>query len=145
MSTATKTLLQDARPTADPKVYSCFQQPQKGVQENLSRDQIAKAVASGQGTLWVDLDTTNIAFFLGGNYLVTVHGEDTNPVKTTAELLHREPDLVGHGPARLMHAIVDQAVDAYFPVIDKLDEFMEAWKSGFWRGSSRIHFAMSSR
>jgi magnesium transporter len=72
-----------------------------------------------------DLDTVNIAFFLGGNYLVTVHGADTNPVSTTAELLRRKPELVAHGPARLMHAIVDQAVDAYFPVIDQLEEFMD--------------------
>jgi magnesium transporter len=72
-----------------------------------------------------DLDTVNISFFLGKNYLVTVHGADTNPVATTAELLQRKPELVAHGPARLMHAIVDQAVDAYFPIIDQLDEFMD--------------------
>ena len=186
MRTALKPLLQDVRPTADPRVYSCYHHPQSGVQENLTRDQLAKAVASGQGTLWVDLDTrsgedlsilsdifhfhplaieeatnpearvkleefdsylllivrtvgfcettedpydldtVNIAFFLGANYVVTVHGEDTNPVSTTAELLHRKPELVAHGAARLMHAIVDQAVDAYFPVIDKLDEFMDS-------------------
>jgi magnesium transporter len=72
-----------------------------------------------------DLDTVNIALFLGRNYLVTVHGADTNPVSTTAELLHRKPELVSHGPARLMHVIVDQAVDAYFPIIDRLDEFMD--------------------
>jgi magnesium transporter len=73
-----------------------------------------------------DLDTTNIAFFLGKNYLVTVHGADTNPVDSTRELLDRKPELATHGPARLMHAIVDQAVDAYFPIIDKLDEFMDS-------------------
>jgi magnesium transporter len=55
--TAPRTLLQDVRPTAVAKTYSCYHNPQDGVQENLSRDQIAKAVASGQGTLWVDLDT----------------------------------------------------------------------------------------
>ena len=53
-----------------------------------------------------------------------MHGADTNPVATTAELLKRKPELVAHGPAKLMHAIVDQAVDAYFPIIDQLDEFM---------------------
>jgi magnesium transporter len=72
-----------------------------------------------------DLDTVNITFFLGKNYVVTVHGADTNPVATTAELLRRKPELAAYGPARLMHAIVDQAVDAYFPIIDKLDEFMD--------------------
>jgi len=73
-----------------------------------------------------DLDTVNITFFLGKNYLVTVHGADTNPVDSTRELLERKPELATHGPAKLMHAIVDQAVDAYFPIIDKLDEFMDS-------------------
>jgi magnesium transporter len=73
-----------------------------------------------------DLDTANISFFLGKNYLVTVHGADTNPVDSTRELLQRKPELATHGPAKLMHAIVDQAVDAYFPIIDKLDEFMDS-------------------
>jgi magnesium transporter len=73
-----------------------------------------------------DLDTANISFFLGKNYLVTVHGADTNPVDSTRELLKRKPELATHGPAKLMHAIVDQAVDAYFPIIDKLDEFMDS-------------------
>ena len=73
-----------------------------------------------------DLDTVNISFFLGKNYLVTVHGDHTNPVATTAELLNRKPELATHGPAKLMHAIVDQAVDAYFPIVDKLDDFMDS-------------------
>jgi magnesium transporter len=156
------------------------------MKQYLSRDEIARALASGEGTLWVDVDTrdagqvsilkdifdfhplaieeavnpesrvkleefdryvllivrtvgfreatadpydletVNISFFLGKNYLVTVHGADTNPVATTAELLKRKPELAAHGPAKLMHAIVDQAVDAYFPIIDQLDEFMDS-------------------
>src|SRR5256714_10936641 len=73
-----------------------------------------------------DLDTVNISFFLGKNYLVTVHGGYTNPLGTIADLLQRKPELATHGPAQLMHAIVDQAVDAYFPIIDKLDELMDS-------------------
>jgi magnesium transporter len=156
------------------------------MRQQLSRAEIERALASGEGTLWVDidtrdsdkvtmlkdvfhfhplaieeavnhqsrvkleefdryvllivrtvafcettddpydLDTVNISFFLGKNYLVTVHGADTNPVDSTRELLERKPELATHGPAKLMHAIVDQAVDAYFPIIDKLDEFMDS-------------------
>jgi magnesium transporter len=178
-------LLQEVKPATDPHLWSYYDEPSVGVRNNLSRDEIAKAVAAGAGTLWVDidtrspeqvallsdvfkfhplgieeavnpqsrvkmeeydrylllivrtvafcettddpydLDTVNIAFFLGQNYVVTVHGAETNPVSITAELLQRKPELVAHGPARLMHAIVDQAVDAYFPIIDKLDEFMD--------------------
>ncbi len=179
-------LLQDIRPSTDPDLWSCYYGPREGIKQKLPVEEIAAALASGEGTLWVDidtrkkeqlallkdvfhfhplaieeavnpesrvkleefdryvllivrtiafcettedpydLDTVNISFFLGKNYLVTVHGANTNPVETTAELLKRKPELVAHGPARLMHAIVDQAVDAYFPIIDKLDEFMDS-------------------
>ena len=185
---ATKELrqLQDVRPSSDPNLWSCYADPRGGIRQKLPREEIARALASGEGTLWVDIDTrwseqaallkdlfnfhplaieealnpesrvkleefdryvllivrtvafvettedpydletVNISFFLGKNFLVTVHGAHTNPVATTAELLQRKPELAAHGPARLMHAIVDQAVDAYFPIIDKLDEFMDS-------------------
>jgi magnesium transporter len=67
----------------------------------------------------------NLTCFLGPNFLVTVHGDQMQPVKATAELLKRKPELAEAGPARLMHAIVDEAVNAYFPIIDQLDEFVD--------------------
>ena len=183
---AALTPLQYVRPSAEPRVWSCYNDPNGQMRLDLSPDEIVRALAKGDGTLWVDidtrdsakvsmlgdifhfhplaieeavnpesrvkleefdqyvllivrtvafcettddpydLDTANISFFLGKNYLVTVHGADTNPVDTTRELLKRKPELATHGPAKLMHAIVDQAVDAYFPIIDKLDEFMDS-------------------
>jgi len=185
MSTALRPL-QDVRPTAEPQLWSCYTHASGKIRQGLSIEEINRALSSGEGTLWVDvdtrsskqtsllkdlfhfhplaieeavnpesrvkleefdryvllivrtvafcettedpydLDTVNISFFLGKNFLVTVHGANTNPVETTAELLKRKPELAAHGPARLMHAIVDQAVDAYFPIIDRLDEFMDS-------------------
>jgi len=185
MSAALKPL-QYVRPSAEPRVWSCYNDPNGRMRLDLSPDEIARTLVTGEGMLWVDidtrdsdkvsmlldifhfhplaveeavnpqsrvkleefdqyvllivrtvafcettadpydLDTVNISFFLGKNYLVTVHGADTNPVESTRELLKRKPELATHGPAKLMHAIVDQAVDAYFPIIDRLDEFMDS-------------------
>ena len=72
-----------------------------------------------------DIDTVNLTCFLGPNFLVTVHGKETQPVRATEELIKRKPELAEAGPARLMHAIVDEAVNAYFPIIDQLDEFVD--------------------
>ncbi len=72
-----------------------------------------------------DIETVNLTCFLGANYLVTVHGGHTAPTQATAEILDRKPELASAGAARLMHAVVDQAVNAYFPILDQLDLFMD--------------------
>ncbi len=72
-----------------------------------------------------DIDTVNLTCFLGSNFLVTVHGAQAQPVQATTELIKRKPELAEAGPARLMHTIVDEAVNAYFPIIDQLDEFVD--------------------
>ncbi len=72
-----------------------------------------------------DIETVNFTCFLGQNFLVTVHGQHTAPVDETIEILRKRPELAAAGPARLMHAVVDEAVNAYFPIIDQIDDFMD--------------------
>jgi len=72
-----------------------------------------------------DIETVNLTCFLGANFLVTAHGGDSSPIEETRRLLEKKPELVSAGPSRLMHAVVDEAVNAYFPVLDQLDEFMD--------------------
>jgi magnesium transporter len=73
-----------------------------------------------------DLDTYNLSFFLGPNFLVTVHGEDTSAFDAVADRVLRHPELLGRGAERVMHAIMDQAIDAYFPILDQIDEFIHS-------------------
>lgn len=72
-----------------------------------------------------DIETVNLTCFLGANFLVTAHGGDSSPIEETRKLLEKKPELLSTGPSRLMHAVVDEAVNAYFPVLDQLDEFMD--------------------
>jgi magnesium transporter len=37
----------------------------------------------------------------------------------------RNPDLLGRGAEMTMHAIIDQAVDAYFPMVEQLNEHVD--------------------
>jgi magnesium transporter len=165
--------------------WSCYYDPSGAASTNLPVEEIRERLASGTGTLWVDVDnrdpeqvallsdvfrfhplaiedslnpqsrvkfeeykgfvilivrtvafvedtedpydieTVNFTCFLGANFLVTVHGAHTQPVDTTLAILKKKPELASAGAARLMHAVVDEAVNAYFPILDQLDEFMD--------------------
>lgn len=72
-----------------------------------------------------DLETFNIAFFLGPSFLVTVHGGQSDAFVQVAERVERHPDILARGADRVMHAIMDAAIDAYFPLLDRIDEFLD--------------------
>jgi len=72
-----------------------------------------------------DLDTANLNVFLGKRVVVTAHVE---PLPVIAELMKRlatNHDLMERGPARVAYLALDAAVDAYFPVLDGIDEFVD--------------------
>jgi len=54
-----------------------------------------------------------------------VHGTQSPAVATLEERLARSPDFLGRGVERLMHAISDAAVDAFFPILDQIEEFVD--------------------
>jgi magnesium transporter len=72
-----------------------------------------------------DLETFNLYLFLGKNLLVTVHAEPSPSVAGVADLVVRSPDILGRGAARVAHMVLDSAIDAYFPILDQLDEFVD--------------------
>lgn len=73
-----------------------------------------------------DIETFNLACVLGPNYLVTVHGAHAPGVEAVWERVVRSPDLLERGAARTLHAVLDASVDAYFPIVDQLDEFIDS-------------------
>lgn len=73
-----------------------------------------------------DLETFNIAFFLGPNYVVTVHGGQSAAFAEVADRVMRHPEILRRGPDRVMHAIMDGAIDAYFPLLDRIDDFLDS-------------------
>ena len=76
-----------------------------------------------------DLETENLYIFLGANYVVTVHAGFSQTIDTVWDLIQRSPDLFERGPARLAHTICDTAVDAFFPILDRVDEFVDGLES----------------
>lgn len=58
--------------------------------------------------------------FLGRRYLVTIrHGASLSYTPARARL-EREPELLAHGPASGLYAVLDTIVDNYLPIVDDL-------------------------
>jgi magnesium transporter len=72
-----------------------------------------------------DLETFNLCFYLGQHYLVTAHAGPSAAVDDVADRIARSPDLLSRGVDRVMHSVMDGAVDAYFPLLDQIDEFVD--------------------
>ncbi len=72
-----------------------------------------------------DLETKDLHCFLGPNYLVTVHAGPVASVDLIHETLRRSPDLLSRGVERTLHAILDTTIDAYFPLLDQVDDFID--------------------
>ena len=72
-----------------------------------------------------DLASYDLCFFLGSTFLITVHDGPSPPVDDAAERIEKNPDLLSRGVDRLAHTIMDGSVDAYFPLLDKIDEYVD--------------------
>ena len=80
-----------------------------------------------------DLETENLHFFIGQNFLVTAHAGPSRLVDAVAELCNGSGDLVSRAPGRLAHMVMDAAVDSFFPVLDSVDEFIDSLEERVFR------------
>ncbi len=61
-----------------------------------------------------------ILVFMGDGFIITVRHGDT-PLHEVRERMEARPDLLAHGPAAALYAIVDRVVDDYMPIVEDLD------------------------
>jgi magnesium transporter len=79
-----------------------------------------RIVQGSQGFLTEDVD-----FFLGRNYLVTVHIKDSGSIEAELGLCQRYPTFLAEGAAAQLHRIVDRMVDHYSPAVDGLEDRLD--------------------
>jgi magnesium transporter len=85
-----------------------------------------------------DREQRRIAFgethlFVGARYVVSVrHGASLSyaDVRTRCEAT---PQLLAQGPGFVLHAIMDFVVDQYFPIVDSLEDDLEALEADIFR------------
>ena len=66
--------------------------------------------------------TLDVDFFLGRNYLVTVHSGHSRSIVHMRDVCGHHEHILAEGPVALLHRIVDARVDNYRPEVEELEE-----------------------
>jgi magnesium transporter len=72
-----------------------------------------------------ELQTGELAIFAGDNYVLSVRYHAEHGFADVRRRTEQEPELLGHGSAYVLYALMDTVVDRYFPVIDALSRELE--------------------
>ena len=79
--------------------------------------------------------------FVGAHYLITVHQEPSPELKELQERVHKSPELSHGKPGFLTYLAIDTMVDASFPVLDKLDDIVDALEDDITTKATRQSLA----
>lgn len=71
-------------------------------------------------------ETRDVDFFLGRNFLITVHLEPSGSIEAEQEVCLRHGHVLTEGPAAVLHRVVERMVDHYRPNVDALEDRIEA-------------------
>jgi magnesium transporter len=148
--------MKDPTPEEVKSATRAFDVPQLAVEESSQFHQRPRLDEHGDHlfgvikTAWYEQAKEEVHFgelhvFVGRGYIITVrHGEaaDLQPARRRLEQDH--PRLLDVGPASVVWAILDQAVEGYDPVIagidDDIEEVEEAVFQGGTESTQRIYF-----
>jgi magnesium transporter len=89
---------------------------------------------------WLEID--EVDFFLGKNFLVSVHRNDAGRRLIGAkidEIILRDWENVQRGPDFMLHVILDYVVDEKFRAIDAVQEELEAIEEAILEDPSHFH------
>ncbi|MFZ5605157.1 MAG: magnesium/cobalt transporter CorA, partial [Pseudomonadota bacterium] len=81
--------------------------------------------------MWKDgeLEIGELHIFVGRNYVLSVRHRARQGFQNVRALCEREPELLKHGSAFVLYALMDTVVDRYFPVLHALEAELEVLES----------------
>ena len=83
-----------------------------------------------------DLVTGEVAIFVGPQYVISVRRDAQHGFSEVRRRCEQEPDLLRHGPAYVLYALMDTVVDRYFPVLDRITDEIETLEERIFAGDT---------
>lgn len=72
-----------------------------------------------------ELNVGEVGIFVGANYVLSVRHRAKKGFVDVRRRCEEEPELLRHGAAYVLYALMDAVVDRYFPVLDAIDTQLE--------------------
>jgi magnesium transporter len=73
-----------------------------------------------------ELSVGEVCIFIGTNYVLSVRQRAKQGFVEVRKRCEEEPELLRHGPAYVLYALMDAVVDRYFPVLDAISTELES-------------------
>ncbi len=83
-----------------------------------------------------ELQTGEVSIFVGPQYIVSVRRDAQVGFAEVRRRCEQEPELLQHGHAYVLYALMDNVVDRYFPVLDGLTEEIEEIEERIFAGQT---------
>ncbi|HTM33442.1 MAG TPA: magnesium/cobalt transporter CorA [Vicinamibacterales bacterium] len=77
-----------------------------------------------------------VSIFVGPGYIVSVRRHTGMGFADVRRRCEQEPELLRHGPAYVLYALMDTVVDRYFPIIDTIGEEAENIEERIFSGQN---------
>jgi magnesium transporter len=84
-------------------------------------------------------ETYKIAAFLGSNFLFTVHRRPMRAIDDIRNRLAGDRRLIERGPDFLLYSVVDQMVDAHFPLVEQIEEAVDDLQDRIFESADDLH------
>jgi magnesium transporter len=81
--------------------------------------------------------THDVDFFIGPNYLVTVHDGHSRSIADLREHVSRNASIMSEGPVALFHRAVDAMIDHYRPEMEKLEDRIDRLEKAVFERPTR--------
>jgi magnesium transporter len=83
-----------------------------------------------------ELHVGELLVFVGRDHVISVRRGARQGFADVRRRCEEEPDLLRHGPAYVLYALMDAVVDRYFPVLDQLKERIERIEERIFAGQT---------
>lgn len=90
------------------------------------------AVVKTVETIGNQLVVGEVGVFAGPNYVLSVRNHSEVGFANVRARCEAEPDLLHHGAAFALYALLDAAVDRYFPLVDEFETELETIEEGIF-------------